>query len=62
LSAKAHLTGEPGRVWEEAAHNDEAVISEELKEADEMGRVVALMDDLFFQMNWRKPPKSLGWR
>jgi len=49
------------RVWEEAAHNDEAVIATAAeKRQSEMGRVVALMDDLFFQMKLAETAKQLG--
>jgi len=49
------------RVWEEAAHNDEAVIATATeKRQSEMGRVVALMDDLFFQMKLAETAKQLG--
>jgi DNA-binding NarL/FixJ family response regulator len=59
LVAKVHLTGERRR-WEERAHNNKAVVVQRSKEARQMGRVVALMDDLFFQMKLAETAKQLG--
>jgi len=55
LRCKGHITlKNPGK--EEVAHND----SDGASEDKGMGRVVALMDDLFFQMKLAETAKQLG--
>lgn len=60
LEAKPHLTGSR-RHWEERGIMASSLCEPALRERrNEMGRVVALMDDLFFQMKLAETAKQLG--